>query len=132
MLVADANVVIAVSSPRHIHHERAKAIVLEHGGAGIVLHSLTFAEVLVGPARSGHEALASDRLIAAGFSLSTAGEPDPSRLARIRAHSTLKMPDVCVVAMAQHLGCDLASFDTRLVREAKAWGVGVLEACDSQ
>lgn len=126
MLVADANIVIAASNPAHVHHAEATAIVLDHGRDGIVLHSLTMAEVLVGPARGGDQAVARQQLEAAGFRPSPTGDPAPEDLALVRATTALKMPDACVLATAEHLRADLATFDTRLAREAHARGVTVL------
>lgn len=126
MLVADANVVIAASNPAHVHHAEAIAIVLDRGRDGIVLHSLTMAEVLVGPARAGAQAVARQLLEAAGFCLSPAGDPAPEDLALVRATTALKTPDACVLATAEHLGADLATFDARLARESRAHGVTVL------
>ena len=126
MIVVDANVVIAASSPGHVHHEAAQQIVTDHGGEGMVLHSLTMAEVLVGPARGGAEAVARGLLADAGFRLAPQGDPSPEHLARVRASTTLKMPDACVLATAEHLQVALATFDRRVAREAGERGIAVL------
>lgn len=125
MIVADASVVIAASIPAHVHYERATRLVLEHGRSGIALHSLTLAEILVGPARSGAEAEARQTLTEAGFTLSPDGDPSPEQLARVRATTSLKMPDACVLATAEHLDVPLATFDQRLAREAIKRGTAV-------
>lgn len=124
-MVADANVVIAASTPGHVHHHEAVRIVAEFGLVGIVLHSLTMAEVLVGPAKARSQAAARDRLTAAGFMLVPNGDPAPEVLAEVRATTSLKMPDACVLATAEHLRADMATFDERLAREARARGVTV-------
>jgi predicted nucleic acid-binding protein len=36
------------------------------------------------------------------------------------------MPDACVLATAEHAGAPLATFDTRLAREATARGTAVI------
>lgn len=126
MIVADANVVIAASNPADVHHAEATAIVLEHGPDGIALHSLTLAEVLVGPARAGAHVRAHHRLEAAGFRLSTHGEPTPEDLALVRATAGLKMPDACVLALAELLEAPLATFDARLANAARARNVTAL------
>ncbi|MCB7135381.1 type II toxin-antitoxin system VapC family toxin [Cellulosimicrobium marinum] len=126
VIVADANVVIAASNPSDVHHAGAVAVVLEHGRDGIVLHSLTMAEVLVAPARTGAHEQVRARLGAAGFRLSPEGEPSPEALALVRAGTSLKMPDACVLATAEHLSVGLATFDARLARDARARGVTVL------
>ncbi|MBE1874795.1 type II toxin-antitoxin system VapC family toxin [Myceligenerans pegani] len=125
MIVADANIVIAASRPEHVHHGEATRIVVEHGRDGIVLHSLTMAEVLVGPAKSGAQVEARQKLQEAGFGLSPEGDPSPEELALVRATAALKMPDACVLATAERLKADVATFDARLAREARARGVRV-------
>lgn len=125
MIVADANIVIAASSPGHVHHRDAVRIVAEHGRGRIVLHSLTMAEVLVGPARAGAQAAAREALAAAGFRLPPEGDPPPEDLALVRATAQLKVPDACVLATAEHLASDLATFDARLAREARSRGITV-------
>ncbi|MGC5165497.1 type II toxin-antitoxin system VapC family toxin [Luteimicrobium sp. DT211] len=126
MIVVDANVVIAASTPAHPHHDAAQRIASEHGGDGMVLHPLTMAEVLVGPARVGAEVAARHVLEAAGFDIAPDGGPSPEDLARVRATAALKMPDACVLATAEQLSVPLATFDQRLTREAQARRVAVL------
>lgn len=128
MIVADANVVIAATNPADAHHERARTILLEDGGDGVVLHSLTMAEVLVGPARAGEQDRAYAAFAAAGIRSSSATDPGPTALALVRASAALKMPDACVLATAEHLSVPLATFDARLAREATARGVTVIGA----
>ena len=126
VIVADANVVIAAANPGDVHHRDASHIVVVHGRDGVVLHSLTMAEVLVGPAKTGAEDQARAMLTAAGITLSRLGDPTPEALARVRATASLAMPDACVLAQAEQLGLPLATFDRRLAREARARGVAVL------
>ncbi len=128
MLVADANIVIAATNPAHAHHREANHIVTEHGREGIVLHSLTLAEILVGPAKNGAQQQALSTLTAAGFALPPDGGPPPENLALVRAATALKMPDASVLATAEHLGLALATFDARLARAAEGRGVTVLGA----
>lgn len=125
VIVADANVVIAASSPEHVHHDAAVRIVVAHGEDGITLHPLTMAEILVGPARAGAHTQARARLAAAGFGLPADGGPTPEQLALVRAETSLTMPDACVLATAEHLGVALATFDAQLARRATARGVTV-------
>ena len=130
MIVADANVVIAAADPGHVHHSEAQDIVRAYGRRSIVLHSLTLAEVLVGPARAGAQAEVRARLERAGFTSSLGGDPDPEALALVRATTSLKMPDACVLATAEQLGASIATFDRRVAREARARGTTVLGAPD--
>lgn len=126
VIVADANVMIAAANPADVHHEHAREILLEHGRDGVVLHSLTMAEVLVGPARAGQHDAAYAAFEAAGVRSSPATDPAPTALAHVRATAALKMPDACVLATAEHLGTPLATFDSRLAREAAARGTAVI------
>lgn len=126
VIVADANVVIAAANANHVHHSAAQQLLREHGLEGVVLHSLTLAEVLVGPAKLGEQGAARRALARAGFDLSPTGDPAPEALARVRATASLTMPDACVLATAEHLQADLATFDKRLAREARASAVTVL------
>ena len=126
VIVADANVIIAASTPGHVHHDRARSILLEHGSAGVVLHSLTLAEVLVGPARDGQLERACEAFEAAGVRCSPETDPAPRALAAVRAGAAVKMPDACVLATAEHVGAPLATFDARLAREAVARGTSVI------
>jgi predicted nucleic acid-binding protein len=128
VIVADASVIIAAANPAEVHHERARAILREAGEAGVVLHSLTMAEVLVGPARSGAQDVAHAAFAAAGIRSSSATDPPPTALALVRASAALKMPDACVLATAEHLAVPLATFDERLVRAAAARGVTVVDS----
>lgn len=125
MLVVDANVVIAAISPGHVHHEHAQAILREAEAA--VLHTLTMAEVLVGPARAGDIDRAARRLAAAGLR-TVENEPTAAELASVRAATGPRMPDACALATAEGLSCPLATFDARLARAAAIRGVPVLGA----
>lgn len=126
VIVADANVIIAASTPGHVHHERARRILLDHGASGVVLHTLTMAEVLVGPARSGQQDVALAAFEAAGIRSSSATDPGPGALALVRASAAVRMPDACVLATAEHVRAPLATFDARLAREAGARGTTVI------
>lgn len=130
VIVADANVMIAAANPADVHHHRARTILLEHGGAGVVLHSLTMAEVLVGPARAGQQEAAHAAYLAAGVHSSATTDPTPTALARVRATTALKMPDACVLATAEHASAPLATFDARLARAATARGTTVIGPSD--
>ncbi|ACZ30047.1 PilT protein domain protein [Xylanimonas cellulosilytica DSM 15894] len=124
VIVVDANVVIAASSPGHVHHDDAVRLAFTAGSTGMCLHPLTLAEVLVGPARSGVQHEARRALAAAGFRLAPE-DPAPEDVALVRARTSLRMPDAVVLATAQALDADLATFDNRLAREARAIGVAV-------
>lgn len=124
MIVLDATVLIALLEPTDAHHTRAVQLLSQVEGTMIV-HSLTLAEVLVGPERLGIAGQVDVDLRGIGVQESDLGAGQAMLLARTRAEYRLKMPDTCVLATAIHHGCPLASFDDRL-RDA-AYRAGLLD-----
>jgi predicted nucleic acid-binding protein len=113
--VVDASVLIAHLDASDAHHDRAVALLTEAAERQLAASSVTIAEVLVGPARA-------DRLEAALASLRTLGlrevplGPDAaSRLATLRAATSLKLPDCCVLLAAEDTdAAAIVTFDDRL------------------
>ena len=124
MIALDASVLIGHLSLNDIHHEAATAI-LQDGGS-LIVHSLTMAEVLVGGVRIGRGAAMRDDLLAAGIMVAEGDHDEPLRLAELRATTTLKLPDCCVLAVALHHHAALATFDATLAEAARQRGVRVL------
>ncbi|HYQ73833.1 PIN domain-containing protein [Cellulomonas sp.] len=122
MIVLDAGVLIGFLEPADAHHERAVAL-LADARAPLLVHPVTLAEVLVGPARAHREVELSGDLRDLGVRTATIGEDEPVLLARLRADTRLKMPDVCVLATAVALDAPLATYDIRLAAAARAHGV---------
>lgn len=121
MIVVDAGVLIGLLDDRDAHH-RAALDMLERTPPPYLVHPLTLAEVLVGPARVGREAQAWDDLKEIGVEVAALGPDEPLALARLRAEHRLKMPDTCVLATAVHYGCRLATFDRQLAAAAARSG----------
>lgn len=124
MIVLDAGVVIALLDGRDAHHRAAVALLEEHPPA-YLMHPLTLAEVLVGPAGAGEEQSVLDDLLSIGIEETSLGPHAALDLARVRATYRLKMPDTCVLATALHHALPLATFDDRLARVASASGLSV-------
>lgn len=122
MIVLDAGVLIGFLEPADAHHERAVAL-LADAGEPLLVHPITLAEVLVGPARAHREVELDEDLRGLGVQTATIGADEPVLLARLRADTRLQMPDVCVLATALALDAPLATFDTRLAAAALAHGV---------
>lgn len=127
MIVLDASVLIAHFDATDSHHERAGELLLlaadesRRLGASVI----TLAEVLVGPARAGriHQAAAAlDQLRVCPMTLP---QDAPFRLAALRAATTLKMPDCCVLLAADHFADAIATFDDRLADAARNHGLTV-------
>jgi predicted nucleic acid-binding protein len=55
------------------------------------------------------------------------GDQQPLTLAKLRAHTPLKLPDCCVLAAAMETGAGLATFDATLARVAQDHGIVVTQ-----
>lgn len=99
LTVVDANVLIGWLDDRDALHDAAVEILTAIDW--FIVHPLTLAEVLVHPARHGREGGVVARLEAVG-------------MARLRATTSLRMPDCVVLACAMAHGLGVATFDERL------------------
>jgi predicted nucleic acid-binding protein len=120
MIVLDASVLIAHFQPADPHHQRASQLLAEHHHHQFVINTITLAEVLVGPARSGQtdtfgQALGTLEIQTHGLDANAAAP-----LAELRAQTGLKLPDCCVIYTAERqTDCLIASFDARLNAQAR-------------
>lgn len=121
MIILDASVLIAHFTPGDPHASSALDILDTE--EELALHFLTLAEILVHPAKVGAERTIHKALDALGVIQLPVTPDEPSRIARIRASTSLRMPDACVLAAALHQGASLATFDAHLARVAKHAGV---------
>lgn len=119
MIVLDASVLIALLDSEDAHHARAETLFSDEIDDDFAASSLTLAEVLVMPAREGRLDAAREALA----DLDVKELPFPGdaavRFAQLRASTSLKMPDCCVLLAAEELHARVASFDNRL-RDAAA------------
>lgn len=125
MIVLDASIVIALLSNDNDHHNRAVSFFLSTFSEGYIAHPLTLAEILVGPIRARRETVALRALDGLGISEWSPGEGNAARLATLRAESSLKLPDCCVLDAAIETSSSLATFDQKLATTAAALGVRV-------
>lgn len=123
MIVLDASVLIAHFDQHDALHVHATEHLLEVVDQQFGASSITLAEILVGPTRTGHLAAAQAALRA----LDVIELPLPSsaatRLAAMRAETGLKLPDCCVLLAAQDAGAAVLTLDDRLAREASRLGL---------
>jgi predicted nucleic acid-binding protein len=125
VIVLDASVLIGHRDGRDRHHDRARELLTANAGAPLGASSISLAETLVGPARSGKLEVARgalDRLAVEELSL---GADSSARLALIRAETGLKLPDCCVLMAAKDRNAAVASFDLDLARSARDLGLAV-------
>jgi predicted nucleic acid-binding protein len=126
MIVLDANVLIAFWSAGDPHAARAFEILDTE--EDLVLNPVTFAETLVWPIREGREDEALGDHARLGVERFTPAIDEPLKVARLRAETRLKLPDVYVLATAIELGATLATFDRRLADAARDRGLAVAGA----
>ena len=119
MIILDASMLIAHLDSRDALHERAREALLEVAAQPLAASALTLAEVLVGPARQSRLDQAGEALRSLGVEPLSLGPDAPSRLARLRAETGLKLPDCCVLLAAQDAPAgSVVTFDDRLRRAA--------------
>ncbi len=124
-MILDASVLIALLDDQDAHHDAAVAVldpVLDHDEP-LRMHAVNLAEVLVGPAKAGR--LDDAVRLLAPLGIEEVNGP-ASELARVRAESSLRMPDCCVLLAAQVAADDtIATFDARLAAVAVQRGLHV-------
>lgn len=89
--------------------------------------TITLAETLVSPARTGRIADAEAALQQLGVAELSLGDNTSGRLAGLRAEIGLKMPDCYVLLAAQEHEGVVASFDTDLLEAASKLGIATAE-----
>jgi predicted nucleic acid-binding protein len=123
VIVLDASVLIAHLDDRDAHHERAVDVLSRSGPEPLGASTITLAETLVAPARAGRLADAEAALDRLGVVAVGLGENAASRLAQLRAETSRKLPDCCVLLAARQHSAQLASFDRDLLAAAEALGL---------
>lgn len=118
MIVLDASVLIAHLDGRGAHHDRARGLLEETGSEPLGASRITLAETLVAPARAGRLEDARAALERLGVDELDLGEDAAARLARLRADTARKLPDCCVLLVAEEHGGTVASFDSDLIAAA--------------
>lgn len=118
MIVLDASVLIAHLDERDAHHAAATERLLHLAGKPFGASPITLAEVLVAPARAGR--LPAARAALAMLEVTELPLPPHAseRLAALRAETSLKLPDCCVLLAAEDAAGAVLTFDDRLAREA--------------
>lgn len=120
MIVLDASVLIAHLNRTDPHHARAHQLLTDAAGDQLAASSITLAEVLVAPARTGQLALARATVVELGIHELALGVGGAERLAELRARTRLRLPDCCVLLAAEQTGgATIATFDDRLASHAR-------------
>ena len=129
MKVLDANVVIAFLDERNALHAAARDALALAEDEDLLLHQVTLAEVLAGPAGLSDEFAAQvlNRVIAMQIEEITHAAT-PMEVARLRARTGLPIPD-CLVLLAAGRPDDgdttILTFDRRLAAKGRELGYRV-------
>ena len=124
MIVVDASVIIALLDANDAHHARA-ADVLDDLRDPLAASALTIAEVLVGPANAGRLTAARSALATLEIAAVPIDADAAPRLAELRVHTGLKLPDCSVLLAAEIVAAStVLTFDDRLRRVATEFGFG--------
>lgn len=115
LIVLDASVAIAALSADDAHHEAATDALAGAGDDDLVLAATTRAEILVGPARAGAEALAVARDFADGCETVPVSAAIADDAAALKAqHRGLSLPDAIALVVAEMIDADAVwTFDRR-------------------
>ncbi|MET0604518.1 MAG: PIN domain-containing protein [Baekduia sp.] len=123
MIVLDASVLIAHLDRHDALHTRATEHLLDAADQRFGASSITLAEILVGPTRTGHLSVAQAALRALDVTELPLPPSAATRLAALRVETALKLPDCCVLLAAQDADGVVLTFDDRLAREAARLGL---------
>lgn len=123
--VLDANIVIGFLDSTNANHARAVELLRAHESEPLVMHEVTLAEVLAGPAQI--DRTAAERVWASilqlGITRATTAA-SPLEVAQLRASTGLPIPDCLVILTAGEpaAGNPILTFDERLAIKARALG----------
>ena len=125
MIVLDASVLIAHLDQHDALHaaaqERLRRAVKQRLRFGT--STITLAEVLVDPTRSGTLRAAQAALSALGVAELPLPPDAAERLAALRTETALKLPDCCVLLAAEASNGGVLTFDERLTHAAAERGL---------
>ncbi|QNJ89929.1 type II toxin-antitoxin system VapC family toxin (plasmid) [Mycolicibacterium fluoranthenivorans] len=120
MIVLDASVLIAHFQATDPHHARAAQLLAKYQHHEFITSTVTLAEFLVGPTRTGQTETARRALETLDIRAHGLDAEASWRLAELRAQTGLKLPDCCVVYTAERQPDSLiASFDARLITQSR-------------
>jgi predicted nucleic acid-binding protein len=125
LVVLDARALIALASDTDPNHNWALEMFRDTAPFSLQMTALTQAEVLVHPARAGKLEKFLKLVGVLGLEITPIEESDSSQIAKIRAATSLKMPDAVVLSQAIKVSGSIATTDQKLARVAKEKGVGV-------
>jgi predicted nucleic acid-binding protein len=110
LVVLDTSIVIAFLDPNDALHEAAVQALADRQYDELIVPASAYAEMLVGPYRSGAKAVAAFESFLADFAIRI--EPITATIARAAARlrgrsKSLRLPDALVLATADELGAEM-------------------------
>ena len=123
LVVLDTSIVIAFLDPDDALHEAAVQALADRQHDELIVPASAYAEMLVGPYRSGAKAVAEIESFLADFAIRI--EPITATIARAAARlrgrsKSLRLPDALVLATAEEFGAALVlTGDASLARSSR-------------
>ena len=127
VVVLDASALIALYDSGDRHHAWAREMFIDTIDSSLAMSALTYAEVFVHPTRAAKAREFEKTLAGLGMDVVGVRPEDAVEIARIRATTSLKMPDSIVLHAATRLSASLATTDRSLAGEASRLDIVVLE-----
>ena len=125
VVVLDASALIALVSSSDPHHKWALEMFRDTASFDLQMTALSQVEALVHPARNGKLDKLLKTFSALALVVTSFDSSDASKLATLRATTTLTMSDACVLLQAMKVKGSIATTDNQLAQAAKSKGVGV-------
>ena len=122
-VVLDADVLIGALDGSDPHHSRSRGLFSgwREQDATLLISVVNLSEVLVAPATDDDRLRAAREAIGAlGVAVHQPGEAIGVGAARLRARHPISLPDAYCLATASRAGGEVASFDRKVLRAAKA------------
>lgn len=115
LIVLDTSVAIAALAVDDVHHDAAVAALAGASEDDLVLAATTRAEILVGPARAGSDALVAARDFVDGCETVPISGAIADGAATLKGrHRALSLPDAIALVVAEMIDADAAwTFDRR-------------------
>lgn len=124
-IVLDASVLIALYASNDANHKWAISFFKQTLDRELKMSVLNFSECLVHPMRAGALQQFQDGIFGLGIQISGLDPESATELAKLRAKTGLRMPDVLVLHHSLTSNAALATTDQQLSRSARELGLDV-------
>lgn len=125
VITLDASALIALYESSDLHHEWARKMLTQTLDFDLGMSALTWAEVMVRPARSGLLVEFITNTLGLSIEINPLTDLDAEPIAQIRAATKLTMPDSVVLHTAQVTGGAIATTDAKLAKVSADLGLKV-------